>query len=214
MPNFDFKSFLNLLAALFASIGGASVVIIALSKYFGDFLSRRLLDSYKHKHESELEGIKNKYSKELEQTKTELEKAKSAFIRYSEKQFELYNELWKILLYTKNQADSLWEQATPEKIPSFSEQIKLTKDAVNDNMLLIEENHYNKLIQLIKQFEGFQFGKNTLIELRDLNAEEINHRGILQADVRATIQNNGLVKQRYDELIMEIGKSFRSQIKG
>jgi len=141
MVSFTFTDFLNLIGALVVSIGGTSVITIALAKYFGEFMSQRLLDRYNNKHETELEGIKTKYQKELESTKTELEKAKSLYLRYTEKQFELYNDLWKVLLYTKQQADSLWEKASPEKIPSFIEQIQLTKKAVNDNMLLIEEEH-------------------------------------------------------------------------
>ena len=53
----------------------------------------------------------------------------------------------------------LWQKADPSQIPSFSEQIRLTRNAISDNLLLIEEEHYNKLIQLIEQFEQFQFGK-------------------------------------------------------
>ncbi|HWB24260.1 MAG TPA: hypothetical protein VG738_02220 [Chitinophagaceae bacterium] len=225
MPTFSYTDLFKLAAAFFTALGGATVVIIALAKFFGDFLSKRLLDNYNNKHENELEaikgtnssileGIKNKYTKELEETKTALDKAKSLFFRYSEKQFDLYNELWKVLLYTKNQADSLWQKATPEKIPSFSEQIKLTNDAVNDGMLLIEEDHFNKLIQLIKEFEQFQFGKVRLIELRGLSAEEIQQKNILQDEVDYTIDVNRQVKEKYDSLIMEIGKSFRNQIKG
>ena len=110
----EYSEYLKLLGAILTSVGGATVVIIALSKWFGDFLSKRLLDNYNNKHKSELEGLKIKYQGELEKTKTDLEKAKSQFIRYSEKQFDLYNDLWKVLLYTKHQADELWESAIPE----------------------------------------------------------------------------------------------------
>lgn len=151
--------YVKLATAFIVSIGGASVVVVGLAKWFGDFLSKRLLDSYNNKHEQELESIKNKYAKELEEAKSAIEKAKMQFARYSEKQFESYNSLWKILLYTKRQADMLWENSEPSQIPSFSEQIRLTKDAINDNLLLIEEEHYTKLILLIEQFEQFQFGK-------------------------------------------------------
>ena len=144
--------YVKLAAAFFVSIGGSSVVIVALAKWFGGFLSSRLLDSYNNKHETDLENLKNKYAKELEETKSSLEKAKLQFVRYSEKQFELYNDLWKVLLYTKQQADMLWEKAEPAQIPAFSEQIRLTRNAINDNLLLIEEDHYNKLIMLITQF--------------------------------------------------------------
>lgn len=194
------------------SMGGATVVIVGLSKWFGDFLSKRLLDNYNNKHSKDLEGIKGKYSKELEETKSTLEKAKSKFLRYYEKQFDLYNDLWRVLLYTKLQADELWENAIPEKIPSFSEQIKLTKTAINDNLLLIEEEHYYKLMELIKQFEQFQFGKVRLVDIRRDIGENVSN--ISASQTRQTIDLNKETKDNYNKIIMEIGTTFRNQIKG
>ena len=207
--------YVKLVTAFIVSIGGSSVVIFALSKWFGNFLSTRLLDSYNNKHEKELEVIKTKYASELENTKNELEKAKSMFLRYSEKQFELYNDLWKVLLYTKRQADLLWQNADPNQIPSFSEQIRLTRNAISDNLLLIEEEHYEKLIQLIEQFEQFQFGKLKLIDIRiQIEGGEQVQQIISKADAQNTINKNRRTKEKYDKLIMDIGKSFREQIKG
>lgn len=207
--------YVKLVTAFIISIGGSSVVIFALSKWFGNFLSTRLLDSYNNKHEKELEVIKTKYASELENTKNELEKAKSMFLRYSEKQFELYNDLWKVLLYTKRQADLLWQKADPNQIPSFSEQIRLTRNAISDNLLLIEEEHYEKLIQLIEQFEQFQFGKLKLIDIRiQIEGGEQVQQIISKADAQNTINKNRRTKEKYDKLIMDIGKSFREQIKG
>ena len=207
--------YVKLVTAFIVSIGGSSVVIIALSKWFGNFLSTRLLDAYNNKHEKELEVIKTKYASELENTKNELEKAKSQFLRYSEKQFELYNDLWKVLLYTKRQADLLWQKADPNQIPSFSEQIRLTRNAISDNLLLIEEEHYEKLIQLIEQFEQFQFGKLKLIDIRiQIEGGEQVQQIISKADAQNTINKNRRTKETYDKLIMDIGKSFREQIKG
>ena len=201
-------------SAFFLSVGGSGVIIVALAKWFGGFLSNRLLDSYNNKHENELETLKNRYANELEKTKNELEKAKLQFERYSEKQFELYNDLWRVLLYTKQQADMLWQKADPSKIPSFSEQIRLTRKAINDNLLLIEEEHYNKLIQLIEQFEQFQFGKLKLIDIRTQLEDGESVQTITVEDTKSTIQQNKATKDKYDELIMDIGKSFRNQIKG
>ena len=200
--------YVKLVTAFIVSIGGSSVVIIALSKWFGNFLSTRILDAYNNKHEKELEVIKTKYA-------SELEKAKSQFLRYSEKQFELYNDLWKVLLYTKRQADLLWQKADPNQIPSFSEQIRLTRNAISDNLLLIEEEHYEKLIQLIEQFEQFQFGKLKLIDIRiQIEGGEQVQQIISKADAQNTINKNRRTKEKYDKLIMDIGKSFREQIKG
>ena len=209
----DIIEYVKLATAFIVSIGGSSVVVIALAKWFGDFMSHRLLDSYNNKHENELEALKSKYANELEETKSELEKAKFQFIRYSEKQFELYNDLWKVLLYTKQQADMLWQKADPSQIPAFSEQIRQTRRAIDDNLLLIEEEHYNKLIQLIEQFEQFQFGKLKLVEIR---SQFDNGDGVVisKTETQKTIRNNRRTKDRYDALIMDIGKSFRKQIKG
>jgi hypothetical protein len=208
----QFIDYVKLAGALLASIGGATVVIIGLAKWFGDFLSKRLLDSYNNKHQNDLEGIKNKYQRELEAMKTDLDKAKSQFLRYSEKQFDLYNDLWKVLLYTKHQADSLWDSLAPEKIPAFGEQIKLTRNAVDENLLLIEEQHYDTLMELIQQFEQFQFGKVKLIDIR--SSLNIPEERISVRQAQETIQANRKTKDRYDKLIMEIGRSFRNQIKG
>ena len=205
---------IKLATAFFASAGGASVIVIALAKWFGGFLSQRLLDSYNNKHEAELEELKSKYARELESTKSDLEKTKLQFVRYSEKQFELYNDLWKTLQITKQQADMLWIKADPMQIPSFSEQIRLTRKAIDDNLLLIEEDHYNKLILLIGQFEQFQFGKLRLVDIRAQQDEDGFIQTISKEDAEATINNNKTTKDKYDALIMEIGKSFRDQIKG
>ena len=194
------------------SMGGTSFIIVSLSKWLGDFLLKRLLDNYKNKHEKELEVLKSKYSKELEKSKNELEKAKSQFLRYSESQFNLYNALWKVLLNTKKEADELWEKANPEKVDSFSKQIKLTKSAINDNLLLIEEDHYKRLMDLIEKFEKFEFGKVKLIDIRRFSNE--NTESILQSDIKQTIKSNQNIKDMYDVLIDEIGKTFRNQIKG
>lgn len=206
--------YVKLATAFIVSIGGSSVVVIALAKWFGDFMSHRLLDSYNNKHENELEALKSKYANELEETKSELEKTKLQFVRYSEKQFELYNDLWKVLLYTKQQADMLWQKADPSQIPAFSEQIRQTRRAINDNLLLIEEEHYNKLIQLIEQFEQFQFGKLRLVEVRSQFDNGEDRIEISKTEIQRTIKKNKKTKDKYDTLIMDIGKSFRKQIKG
>lgn len=210
----NMKDIFQLLAALAISLGGTTVVVVALAKWFGGFISTRLLDSYNNKHERELEKIKSNYSTELEKTKSELEKAKSRFLRYSEKQFELYNDLWKVLLQTKHQADMLWEKANPQQLPAFGEQIRLTRKAIDDNMILIEEDHYEKLIQLISQFENFQFGKLRLIEVSVQVSGNTPNNEPSEQEMRRAITKNSKIKSSYESLILEIGKSFRDQIRG
>ena len=201
----NMKDIFQLLAALAISLGGTTVVVVALAKWFGGFISTRLLDSYNNKHERELEKIKSNYSTELEKTKSELEKAKSRFLRYSEKQFELYNDLWKVLLQTKHQADMLWEKANPQQLPAFGEQIRLTRKAIDDNMILIEEDHYEKLIQLISQFENFQFGKLRLIEVSAQVPGNTPNNEPSEQEMRRAITKNSKIKSSYESLIDSSG---------
>ena len=201
----NMKDIFQLLAALAISLGGTTVVVVALAKWFGGFISTRLLDSYNNKHERELEKIKSNYSTELEKTKSELEKAKSRFLRYSEKQFELYNDLWKVLLQTKHQADILWEKANPQQLPAFGEQIRLTRKAIDDNMILIEEDHYEKLIQLISQFENFQFGKLRLIEVSAQVPGNTPNNEPSEQEMRRAITKNSKIKSSYESLIDSSG---------
>ena len=198
--NLNYIDYLELFGALVTSIGGAAVVIIAISKWFGDLTAKTLFEKFRSEKEKELEGIKNEYNKELEKSKSNLEKARSLFFRYSEKQFELYNELWKVLLYTKNQADSLWLDVRPEKLPAFSEQIKNTKNAINDNMLLIEEKHYKKLMKLIEQFEQFQFGKQKLINVSSESFASARN-DFSKEEVARVIDNNRATKDAYNSTI-------------
>lgn len=214
--NFSLGDFLQLIAAMVIALGGPTLIILGLSKWFGEYLSDRLLTSVKNKHGRALESLKNDYQKELETKKSELEKARSQFFRYSEKQFELYNDLWRVLMRTKIMADDLWLDAKPEAIPSFAEQISLTRQAVMDNLLLIEESHYKSLDSLLTNFEQFKFGKLKLVEMR--SNEEVGQATqatqATQAQVKSTISQNATVKKKYTDLIMKIGKSLRKQIKG
>ena len=107
----------------------------------------------------------------------------------------------------------LWQRTDPAQIPAFSEQIRLTRRAIDDNLLLIEEEHYDKLIQLIEQFEQLQFGKLKLIDILTLSNSD-DKLEITQEEANSTIKMNKIIKDKYDKLIMDIGTSFRNQIKG
>lgn len=69
------------------------------------------------------------------------------------------------------------------------------------------------MIELINQFEQFQFGKQKLIEIR-VSYDNIQTPSISKEDTKVTIAQNKKTKENYDKLIMDIGKTFRNQIKG
>ena len=191
-------------------LGGSGIVALVV-KYTSAWLSQRLLDHYNNEHEKELEGIKAKYTEALAKIQLEFDKAERRHYLYSQSQFELYNSLWKQLVYTKRIADDLWRVADPQRLPSFADQIRQTKYVIEENMLLIEDEHYDALMKLMTEFENFSVGKRKLVEIRQSSAAEVIDN---IEDITRMIRENGGSKQRYDALVEEVGAYFRNQIHG
>lgn len=186
-------------------------IIAAISRLIANWLSQRMLDHYNNKHKRELEELKSEYSSALAKTQHEYDKLEQKHIIYSQSQFELYNSLWKQLVYTKRLADDLWSDADPKKIPSFASQIGQTVYVIEENMLLIEESHYKELLDLMTEFDNFSIGKRRLIEIRQSSVDDIIDN---INDISQMIENNKGAKQRYDKLVTKLGNSFRAQIHG
>lgn len=214
MENFDIKIALEWLGAIVVSVGGTSAIVLALAKWFGDRLANKLLEEDKAKYQEELEGLKTKYQTELETKKTELEKSKTIFLRYSEHQFNLYNDLWKSLCDLKHIGEELWERAEIQKVKDFSKQLKTTKLTVEKSALLIEDNHYKDLIKILDNFGKFEFGKMTLISLRNRQAHELENYGVNDGEIRRVIDRNRQTKQEFVSLVENLSNEFKRQIKG
>lgn len=214
MENFDIKIALEWLGAIVVSVGGTSAIVIALAKWFGDRLANKLLEKDKAKYKEELEGLKTKYQTELETKKTQLEKSKTIFLRYSEHQFNLYNDLWKSLCDLKHIGEELWERAEIQKVKDFSKQLKTTKLTVEKSALLIEDNHYKDLIKILDNFGKFEFGKMTLISLRNRQAHELENNGVNDGEIRRVIDRNRQTKQEFVSLVDNLSNEFKRQIKG
>lgn len=214
MPELNFKIVLEWFGAIIFSVSGTGTIIIAISKWFGDRLATKLLEQDRAKYQRELEEIKRKYQEELEIKKNELEKSKSLFLRYSEHQFNLYNELWKSLCDLKHIGEELWERADPQLLKKFSKQLRETKLTVEKSALLIENNHYKSLIDILDKFGSFEIGKFTLITLRNRTAHEMDEHGVRDYEIRRVIDDNWQTKQEFIELTEKLSGAFKNQIKG
>lgn len=214
MESIDFKTALEWLGAIIVSIGGASAILIALAKQFGERFANKLLEKDKAKYQEILESLKSKFQTELEIKKTDLEKSKTLFLRYSEHQFTLYNELWKSLCDLRNIDEELWEKAELKELKDFSKQLKITKLTVEKSALLIEDQHYKDLIQILENFGKFEFGKLTLIQLRNRQAHELAQYGVSNNEIDRVINQNRATKQQFGLMVNDLGKTFKNQIKG
>jgi len=187
----------QIISGVIISVGGAGAIIWKLSSYLGEIWAK--------KH---LESIKKEYQKEIEYYKTQLDMLKETSLRYSGQQFELYNKLWHSLYGLKSTADILWEEANVQNLKKFSQQLRKTIDEVEKSYLFIEENHYQELKDLLKQFSEYQFGKTKLVQLYQQRIQ------VNRTEIEEWINHNKERKEKYEELIDKIKKDLKKQIKG
>lgn len=154
-----------------------------------------------------LEKLKNNYQKEVEVYKTGL----LSVARYSEYQFKLYNELWVGLYELKCKAEDLWEHASSKNLSKFAEQLKLTKRKIEQNILLIKEEHYQDLIRILETFEKYKVGKVNLINLRNSQRRErdIDNIGVDEINF---ININEEVKNEYIFLVELIAADLKKHL--
>lgn len=168
------------------------------------------LEGVKSNYSQQLEEIKSKYSRELETHKSELDKAKSRFLRYSETQFSMYNKLWQSLCDLNCCADELWGRVSQSTMIAFIKQVKKTHTEVQKNRLIIEDEHYNRLNELFNELKNFEIGKKKLLQF----ANDNNFAGLeFQEFEQKIIRENGTIRQRYSFILDNISRDFRRQIK-
>ena len=186
----------QIVSGIFISVGGAGAIIWKLSSFLGGIWAK-----------THLESIKKEYQKEIEAYKSHLDVLKETSLRYSGQQFKLYNNLWHSLYALKSTAEILWEEANEQNLKKFSQQLKKTIDEVEKSYLFIEENHYQELKKLLKQFSEYQFGKTKLIQLYKQRGEVDNQ------EIIEWINHNRERKEEYENLIDKIKKELKRQIR-
>ena len=189
---------------IFTAIGGTAVVIIGLSNWLGKVWATRIANEESQKFQLKFDAIKREKDNLFDSLK-------SATYRYSDSQFGLYNELWRSLIDLKSSGDSLWEEVSSKKVQNFAVQVKETSNAIERSALLIEDDHYQKLKNIIKQFEAFQFGKQRLVDLRN---RVVHQQNIDEDEIRYAIDNNRQRKEEFTILLNELRPHFKEQISG
>ena len=178
-----------------------AIIILGLTWWI-KFLADKKLDNYKSSNQSDLEKSKSDLALNLDISK-----------RYSLEQFKLYNELWISLCDSKVGSDNLWEVANIKNVKAFAQQLKKTENQIDRHSLLIEDQHYLNLKNLINDFYQFKFGKITLYELRNNNSN--NYDSQLQVDqIKEVIDRNKEIKDKYSSLLVYLKEDFKRQIRG
>lgn len=188
----------QIISAVILSVGGAAAIIWAVSSFLGKLWANKYLES-----------IKTENQKQLDYYKNQLEISREAISRYYSSQFSLYNHIYQTLYDLKVCADQLWEEANVTNLTNFYNKLNITKDIVQKNSLIIEEEHFIQLNNLFKEFNNFEINKRKIVKIIkdekmifDETSEILNR----------IIADNKEIKEKYDKLLNSIRLNFRRQM--
>jgi hypothetical protein len=190
------KEIIEIGGAIIIAVGGAGGLILALSNYFGKILADKYIERTRMNFQNQINEYQNK-----------LDILKQTTLRYSDKQFEHYSNLWISLIDLKNLGHELWNAATESNLIKFSKQLNVTKLQIERSAIFLEDTHYNELMETLKSFATYQYGKVKLID----------YRSVGQPDDSFAIQminDNWKEKVRYEKLIEQIKFDLQRQLKG
>lgn len=216
---------------LVSNIAVSASLVTCLGFLLKSWIETRLSQSVKHEYDrrlaefqselqatnqQKLETFKAELSRnstlEIETFKVKLQAeykiAESKNLRYYEKQFPLYNDLWISLADLEASVQKLWQAATSENLNIFSEQIVDTRIKIKKAALLIENRHYVELNYILDQFEAFRFGKKMLLQLRSRD----NIDAIGELEIGLTIQDNEEKKEDLLIMVTQMMQCLKQQI--
>jgi hypothetical protein len=213
-----------------------SAVLIGLAVFiFKTMTEQRLVKALEHDYANVLlklkEDLQLKNQNSLEETKAKLIKQnqkeldnlkiklgaeydiiKAKSFRYSERQFELYNEVWVALCDLEASVKNLWKQANIENLKDLQKQLKESRTKLRHGGLIIDHKHYIELDLAIEEFEAFKFGKDLLTAIRD--QKEQNKKLIIENEIKKAIGKNEIIKNKLLDHLHQIQTELRRQISG
>lgn len=90
----NMQNVINIIATIIVSVGGTGVIIVAISKYIGNILAKRVEEKYKNKLDKELEDYKWKINEKLSKLDKIEEKALYISKFNYDNEFKIYMEIW------------------------------------------------------------------------------------------------------------------------
>ena len=197
-----------IVSCLFAILvfSGRNWILVRLKnavKYDYDIKLKQFESDLNMRTQIEMAKLNNRLTMELEIAKTKIGP-------YSEKQFDLYNELWTSLCDLKYAMLQLWDRASKDKFDEFSKKLEETTIRLEKSALVVEDRHYVELITILNEFAKYEMGKRTLIDYR-------NQHPLAPYDPQLTAQmisDNQTTKNRLLQYLPEMMNCLRNQISG
>ncbi len=142
------KSIFEIALAIMASVGGAGVILFALSSWLGKVWASKILEKQKKDYQLEIESFKEKISKGLEELKGAIDSKKSVLgsllthnEKIQEKKYDILNDIWKITIDIDafcGKVTKYYYYISPDDIKFDIENRKLLKAEITQQ--IIKEN--------------------------------------------------------------------------
>lgn len=159
---------LKICSAIIASVGGASVIILWISKYISELISNIILDKVKAKYEKDLADYKSKIDTELNKVDKINDKALYISKYQFENEYKMYMEIWKnmrlCILHTLNLYpqgienvpidENAEKEFKKEKYRKFSDNYNLYSDSIDNYAPFYKEeflNTFEKILKICKE---------------------------------------------------------------
>lgn len=166
--------------------------------FFVQLAGNTLADHYKKK-------IEHDFEKKIEGYKSQLEILRATTLKYNDKQFELYIDLWKKLQELKFICIDLWTDANKQNLRKFNLALQKTFRQIETSSILIDEEQYKDLIIVITNFQEYDSGKKKLVA--EWNSAEV-------FEIEEMIEHNRQRKETCLQIIDRMKIDIRNKIKG
>lgn len=166
--------------------------------FFVQLSANTLAENYKKK-------IEHDFEKKIEGYKSQLEILRVTTLKYNDKQFELFIDLWKKLQELKFICIDLWIDANKQNLKKFNMALHKTFRQVETSSILIDEEQYKDLINVITNFQEYDSGKKKLVA--EWNSAEV-------FEIEEMIEHNRQRKEICLQIIDRMKNDIRNKIKG
>ena len=130
-------------------------------------------------------------------------------LEQSERMTRSYIDVWQQLVSFKRDIDALWNNADREHLNQFIDGFKKTRLSVEQNSILLEEMHRQKLDEALNKISIYQQGKMQLVDYREHNFENSVE---LDNVITGIIDENDKARKAYLEATVEIERKFRKHL--
>ena len=102
--------------------------------------------------------------------------------------------------------EQLWEEASSRNLKEFASALTRSEKKIRSSALLIDPEHYQEIMDVIKNMGNYQFGKERLISAK------ANLQVVQPLEIAELIKKNATNRARINCLINQILQSMRRQI--